>query len=141
MNDDEKIIFKIPVKIPVSEEIVPPAAIQTALLYKIFQEIRKTTEQLSKLVEDIKSRGEVFQMKVKAREDWSEITPGWGLWKGVNIYNRGDGECEVRFRRLDVTSITIGSGESRSYMFLTPCIDVIYIRCSPSSEIELEFLR
>jgi hypothetical protein len=141
MNDDEKIIFRMPARMPVSEEIVPPAAIQTALLYKIFQEIRKTTEQLAKLVEDIRSRGEVFQMRTKAGEDWSEIRPGWGLWKGVNIYNRGDGECEARLRRLDVTSITIGSGESRSYMFLTPCIDVIYIRCSPSSEIELEFLR
>jgi hypothetical protein len=141
VSDEERVVFRIPVPAPAREEVVPPAAIQTALLYKILQEIRRAAGQLARLVEDVRSRGEVLQMRARAGEEWSWVEPGWGLWRGVNMYNRGDGECEARLRRLDAASIAIGPGESRSYMFLTPCIDVVYIRCRPPSEVELEFLR
>jgi hypothetical protein len=138
---EEKLVFKIPAPRAPEEEVVQPVAVQVALLYKILQELRVATKHLERLVSEIRSRGEVLQVKLEASNNWVKQEPGWGLWKGVNIYNAGEEVCEVRLRRLDAPSIIIGPGESRSYMFLTPCIDVVYVKCTGPSRVELEFLR
>jgi len=157
---EEKLVFRIPiskVQTPQAppEEIIQPVAIQTALMYKTLQEIKKATveltelvgktsklvDKMSELVEQTKSRGEVLQFDKLVENDWAKIEPGWGAWRGLNIYNTGDGTCEIKLNRLDSPSIYLGGGESKSYMFLTPCITAVYVRCDPPSKIELEFLR
>jgi hypothetical protein len=140
--DEERLVFRFPLpRVPREEEIVQPVAVQVALLYKILQELRRATENLNKLIEDLRSRGEVLQVKLEVSSKWVKQEPGFGLWKGVNIYNAGEGVCEVKLRRMDAVPIVVGPGESRSYMFLTPCIDAVYIRCEKPSHVELEFLR
>jgi hypothetical protein len=157
---EEKLVFRIPIskvqtpQVP-PEEIIQPVAIQTALMYKTLQEIKKATAELtelvektselvdkmSELVEQIKSSGEVLQFDKLVDNIWTKIEPGRGSWRGLNIYNAGDGTCEIKLNRLDSPSIYLGSGESKSYMFLTPCITAVYVKCDPPSKIELEFLR
>jgi hypothetical protein len=139
---EERLVLRVPApRVPREEEVVQPAAVQVALLYKILQELRRAAEQLSRLVEDVRSRGEVLQVRLEASGNWVRQEPGWGLWKGVNVYNAGEGTCEVKLRRMDAVPIAVGPGESKSYMFLTPCIDAVYVRCEPPSRVELEFLR
>jgi hypothetical protein len=139
---EERLVLRVPApRVPREEEVVQPAAIQVALLYKVLQELRRATEQLSRLVDELRSRGEVLQVRLDVAGDWVRQEPGWGLWKGVNVYNAGEGTCEVKLRRMDAAPIAVGPGESRSYMFLTPCIDAVYVRCEPPSRVELEFLR
>jgi hypothetical protein len=139
---EERLVLRVPVpRVPREEEVVQPVAIQVALLYKILQELRRATEQLSRLVEDVRSRGEVLQVRLEVSGNWTRQEPGWGLWRGLNIHNAGEGTCEVRLRRMDANSIVVGPGESKSYMFFTPCIDAVYVRCEPPSRVELEFLR
>jgi hypothetical protein len=138
---EERLVLRIPLLGAPEEGAAQPGAVEVALLYKILQELRVATEHLERLVSEVRSRGEVLQVRLEVPGEWVRQEPGWGLWRGVNIHNAGEGTCEVRLRRLDAAPIVVGPGESRSYMFLTPCIDVVYVKCSPPSRVELEFLR
>jgi len=144
-RDEEKLGIKIPFpfpfppKSPEEEERVRPDVVIAAIAYKLLRELREFKETLRTVLTVV---GEVFPVEATVYRDAVAISPG-GLWRGVNIYNRGPSTCYVQLSRkmLSQKPVRIEPGASKSWFFSAPVIKAVYAKSVEKSVLELEFTR
>jgi hypothetical protein len=125
------------------EERIPTGVLETAILYRMLKEVREMRssmeKSLARIAELLTARGEIVPLKVRVGDGWVKIMPGRGLWRCVNIYNCGEKQCFVKLNRLDSPEAVVEPNGSRSWSFITECIESIYAR--GGTVLEVEFLR
>jgi len=137
----ETVEFKITLP-PALEEKVKPDVLIAALTYKLYREAREVRQVLEKILNMVAAAGEIYPVETAVLKEVKVVKPG-GRWRGVSIYNRGPSTCWVQLSKqmLAYKPVKLEAGDSKSWFFLTPVIEAVYVKSSGKSVLELEFTR